>query len=124
MKLVISAISKLPIYEQMENQIREMVLSGELPPGTNLPSIRAMARECQVGVITCKRAYEDLCAEGILISQPGKGFYVADLDTGRAKRVRLEQLREQIKDVLDFAKETGITAEEVWQIFQEAAEEA
>ena len=123
MKLVISAVSKLPIYEQMENQIREQILSGELASGTMLPSIRALARECQVGVITSKRAYEDLCAEGILVSRPGKGVFVAEINAGYAKQVRMEQLKEQLADVLEFAQHAGITAEEVEAVLRELKEE-
>lgn len=123
MKLVISAVSKLPIYEQMENQIREQILSGELATGTMLPSIRALARECQVGVITSKRAYEDLCAEGFLVSRPGKGVFVAEINAGYAKQVRMVQLKEQLADVLEFAQNAGITAEEVEAVFRELKEE-
>ncbi|MBR5474118.1 MAG: GntR family transcriptional regulator [Lachnospiraceae bacterium] len=123
MKLVISAVSKLPIYEQMENQIREQVLSGELAPGTMLPSIRALARECQVGVITSKRAYEDLCAEGILVSHPGKGVFVAEINPDYAKQKRMEQLKEQLSDVWEFAKGAGITAEEVVQMLNKLIKE-
>lgn len=74
LRLIISPVSKLPIYEQIENQIREQILTGQLVPGIQLPSIRELARELKVGVITAKRAYDDLCQEEVLISRLEKVF--------------------------------------------------
>ena len=113
MKLMISTVSRLPLYEQMENQIKEKILTGELRPGNLLPSIREMARECQVGVITSKRAYDDLCAEGFLVSRPGKGVYVAEVDTAFTRTIRLQQMTGQMRDLVDFAKNAGLTQAEM-----------
>ena len=76
MKIVISTTLNLPIYEQIMNQIRDAVIAGELKEGEGMPSIRNLARDLQVSVITTKRAYEELEKEGVLLSVPGKGFYV------------------------------------------------
>ena len=123
MKLVISTVSRLPIYEQMENQIREKILTGELLPGELLPSIRELARECQVGVITSKRAYDDLCAEGLLISRPGKGVYVSSVESDYIRSVRLSQMTARMKELTDFSRSAGLTEEEMqealWECWRE-----
>lgn len=119
MNIVISIVSETPIYEQIKNQIREKVLSGELAPGTMLPSIRSMARELKVGVITTKRAYEDLCEEGVLISQPGKGVFVAKLDYDSVRNKHMELIKEQLSDIKTYADGVGIGREEIDKILDE-----
>ncbi|RDU23575.1 GntR family transcriptional regulator [Anaerosacchariphilus polymeriproducens] len=116
MKINISVVSNLPIYEQIKNQIREQVLSGKLESKSQLPSIRALARELKVGVITTKRAYEDLSMEGILVSKAGKGYFVADLDYEFVKKNHLKLIKEQIMDIKNYAQEAGILKDEVLDI--------
>ena len=76
MNVFIQTKSGLPIYEQIEKQIKEMIIAGELKEGDALPSIRALASDVKISVITVKRAYEDLEKEGMIYSVQGKGFYV------------------------------------------------
>ena len=78
MKIVISTTVSMPIYEQIINQIRDAVVSGELKAGDGMPSIRVLAKELAVSVITTKRAYEELEKEGVIESVPGRGFYVCE----------------------------------------------
>lgn len=113
MNILISPVSQIPIYEQIEAQIREQILSGTLVSGTMLPSIRFLAKELKVGIITIKRAYEDLCKEGMLVSVAGKGIYVAELNTETVRNIYLDQLREQLGEVCRFAINTGISQEEL-----------
>lgn len=120
MHFQISPVSQIPIYEQIKMQIREGILSGDLPPGTQMPSIRALAKELRIGIITGKRAYEDLCTEGLLVSHPGKGVYVAEVDADMAKQIHLEELSRQLEDVCRFAKESGITLSEVQKLLEES----
>ena len=75
MKIVISNTVNMPIYEQVVNQIRDAVINGELKAGEGMPSIRVLAKELAVSVITTKRAYEELEKEGVIESVPGRGFY-------------------------------------------------
>ena len=81
MNIMISQLSQTPIYEQMESQIKRDILSGQLKPNEMLPSIRSMAKELGVGIITVKRAYDDLCNEGLLVSLQGRGVFVAEFDS-------------------------------------------
>ena len=122
MDLHVSPVSRIPIYEQLKQQIREQVLTGRLSPGVMLPSIRGLARECQVGIITVKRAYDDLCMEGILNTHPGKGVFVAELSPSRVRDIWKEQVKEQLADVLAFATGAGLSAAEVEQLWKEVAE--
>ena len=122
MDLHVSPVSRIPIYEQLKQQIREQVLTGRLSPGVMLPSIRGLARECQVGIITVKRAYDDLCMEGILNAHPGKGVFVAELSPSRVRDIWKEQVKEQLADVLAFATGAGLSAAEVEQLWKEVAE--
>lgn len=119
MNFQISMVSQVPIYEQIELQIREQILAGELPPGTQMPSIRAMAKELRIGIITVKRAYEDLCAEGMLVSHPGKGVYVAEVDADQAKAIHREELVRQLQDVCQFARSSSISLEELLELTAE-----
>ncbi len=113
MNILISQSSSVPIYEQIEDQIRQEILSGNLSAGEMLPSIRKIAKELGVGIITIKRAYEDLCQEGLLSSIPGKGVFVSEVDTVAAKEIRLQQLREHLGKIKIFCESSDIQKEEV-----------
>jgi GntR family transcriptional regulator len=113
MNIKISAVSQIPIYEQIENQIREEILCGKLLPDTQLPSIRALARELKVGVITSKRAYDDLCEEGMLISRAGIGVFVAQIDREMVQNTHIKMLKEQLTDLKDYAESIGVEKEEL-----------
>ena len=119
MNINISMVSQIPIYEQIETQLREKVLSGELKSGECLPSIRLMAKELRVGIITMKRAYEDLCAQGLLVSVPGKGVFVSDIDSDAVKEAHLAVIREQLMDIVSYASGVGITKQEIIRILEE-----
>ncbi len=118
MRINISPVSQLPIYEQIENQIREEILEGKLVPGTQLPSIRALARQLKVGVITSKRAYDDLCEEGMLISRAGIGVFVAQLDCKKIQEAHRELLIEQLADVKNYADSIGVGKQELTKLLE------
>jgi len=119
MNLNISMVSKIPIYEQIKDQIRDKVLSNELKAGTMLPSIRFLAKELKVGVITIKRAYDDLCDENILVSKAGIGVFVAEVNKEHAKKVYLNQLKERMLDIKDYAEGVNISEEDIYKILNE-----
>ena len=110
---MISSLSQTPIYEQIKIQIKELVLSGKLKSGEQLPSIRLMAKDLKVGVITVKRAYDDLFAEGFTINVAGRGIFVADIDADRVKEIHIEMLAERLEELKEFCTNTGISKEEL-----------
>lgn len=119
MNIMISQLSQTPIYEQMESQIKRDILSGQLKPNEMLPSIRSMAKELGVGIITVKRAYDDLCNEGLLVSLQGRGVFVAEIDSVKQKEVRMEQLSEKIVEIKEFCDASAITQDEVIELINE-----
>lgn len=119
MRIQISPLSQIPIYEQIKEQIREQVLSSEIASGVQLPSIRLLARELKVGIITIKRAYDDLCVEGILISKQGKGVFVAEIDKEQAKQIQLSILHEQLVEIVQNAQISSISIDEIIKIIRE-----
>lgn len=113
MQIIISEKGNVPIYEQITRQIKEGILSHELEPEEMLPSIRQLAKELQISVITTKRAYEELEAEGMIYSVPQKGFYVSPkkLEILREKRIRL--IEEGLSQVIRDSRKAGLTLEEL-----------
>ena len=96
MNILISNSSEMPIYEQITSQIKQMIINGELGAGALLPSMRSLAKELRISVITTKRAYEDLERDGFIYTVVGKGSYVAEKNM---EFVREEQLRIIEKDI-------------------------
>ena len=109
MQMKISSITPIPIYEQIEIQIKEMIMAGTYTPGTQLPSIRILARDLKVGIITCRRAYDDLCAQGILVSHPGKGMFVANIQKEQLKRINMDIIADQLRGICEFARVSGVS---------------
>lgn len=112
-----------PLYEQIEYQIRAQIFSGELKAGEALPSIRTLARELTIGVITAKRAYDDLIAEGFLYAVQGKGIFVSEKREDDLVNGKTERLKGQLRAAKRFAKECGVSPEQFAQILQEIMEE-
>jgi len=104
--------SGLPIYEQIEKQIKEMIIAGELKEGDALPSIRALASDVKISVITVKRAYEDLEKEGMIYSVQGKGFYVDNPDLQYVKEKETVGIEERLGEWVREAKNAGLTKQE------------
>lgn len=118
MNVLISPLSPTPIYEQIQTQIKELILSGQLKSGEQLPSIRLMAKELKVGIITVKRAYDELCAEGMAVSLAGRGIFVNNIDENRVRQIHLAMLSERLAEIQAFCKSTGITREELEEQIQ------
>ena len=123
MKIIVTQASTLPIYEQILNQIRDQVVSGELREEEALPSIRALARELQVSVITTKRAYEELEKEGVIISIPGKGFYVCKQNNDFLKEKQRRYLEERFLELIRESKNAGMDMEEILSMIEILYEE-
>lgn len=123
MKIIVTQASTLPIYEQILNQIRDQVVSGELREEEALPSIRALARELQVSVITTKRAYEELEKEGVIVSIPGKGFYVCKQNNDFLKEKQRRYLEERFLELIRESKNAGMDLEEILSMIEILYEE-
>ena len=118
MKIIIQPQGTMAIYEQIVNQLKNAIVSGELVAGEALPSIRGLAGELQVSVITTKRAYEELEKEGLIRSAPGKGFYVCEYNTDYLKEKQLMLLEERLSELITTAKTAGITCEELKEMVE------
>ena len=120
MTLVLAHQSAVPIYEQIKEQLKASILSGALAEGTLLPSIRQLARELQVSVITTTRAYNDLELEGFIQTAPGKGCYVKKLDAERIKEKYLMETKEAMRNALRLGRLAGLSSEEMHDLLFEA----
>ncbi len=112
MKIVIQPQGTLAIYEQIVNQLKNAIVSGELKPNEALPSIRALAGDLQVSVITTKRAYAELEQEGLIRPVAGKGFYVCEYNTDYLKEKQYMMLEKRLLETIEEAKGAGISREE------------
>ncbi|MEQ8763355.1 MAG: GntR family transcriptional regulator [Planctomycetota bacterium] len=118
MKVVIANSSADPIYQQIVGQIRDQILSGALPEGTALPSIRKLAKELQISVITTKRAYEELEREGFLDTVSGKGTFVAAQSEELLLETRRRLVEDKLADAVDQARSLGITRKELQEMMR------
>ena len=113
MKIVISTTVSMPIYEQIINQIRDAVVSGELKAGDGMPSIRVLAKELAVSVITTKRAYEELEKEGVIESVPGRGFYVCAQKNDLLREKQMMNLENRMSELLADCENAGMTLKDI-----------
>ena len=113
MKIVIQPQGTLAIYEQIVNQLKNAIVTGELKANEALPSIRALAGDLGVSVITTKRAYEELEKDGLIRSVAGKGFYVCEYNTNYLMEKQLMMLEKRLTEVIMEAKQAGLSCEEV-----------
>lgn len=109
--------SGIPIYQQIADSFREDIMSGKLKQGEYLPSIRALARELKISVITTMKAYEQLESEGLVTAMQGKGFYVNSQDSDMMKEQYMRKAEENLQDAIDAAKVAGISKEELMETF-------
>lgn len=113
MKILISNRSELPIYAQIKEQIKEQILSGQISEGTILPSIRQLAKEAGVSVITTTRAYNDLEAEGFIASMQGKGSIVLSRDNNMIREQYLKRIEESLQSAIETARSINVSYEEL-----------
>lgn len=118
MNILISNANDKPIYEQICTQIKNAVLAGELRPGDALPSIRSLAKDLRVSVITTKRAYDELEKDGYLYTVPGKGCYVAEKNTQLVREAYLTQIEEHMTKILSLAAACGLTADDLAEMLR------
>lgn len=108
MDIIISNNSDSPIYEQIKDQIKVLIVNGELKEGDALPSMRLLAKELRISIITTKRAYEDLEREGYIESYTGKGSFVKAINHERVREAAICEIEELLEEVLNKAQVAGI----------------
>lgn len=116
MDIIISNSTDKPIYEQITGQIKNMVMNGSLKEGDTLPSMRSLAKELRISVITTKRAYEDLERDGFITTVVGKGSFVRAADTSLVREEKLKQIEELLAKAISIAGQSGIKREEIEEI--------
>ncbi len=118
MKIIISNSSPDPIYEQVSKQIKAQIISGELAEGDPLPSIRKLAMELQISVITTKRAYEELEKEGFIDTVSGKGCFVAMQNKELLREKKMKTVEDLLSDAVSEAKKLGINLKEIKEMLE------
>ena len=118
MDLFIDNKSGAPIYDQIYTQIKDQIIQGALQPDEAMPSIRGLARDLRISVITTKRAYDDLEQAGFIHTIPGKGCYVAARNPEFYREEALKQVEHCLAEAMDAARRGGISAREVREMLQ------
>ncbi|MPQ42192.1 GntR family transcriptional regulator [Clostridium tarantellae] len=123
MDLIISNTSSIALYEQIKEQIKTQILNNKLKDGDILPSIRTLAKELKVSIITSKRAYEELEKEGFIATVPGKGTFVALQNKERLKEILIYDLENKLEEIIKTAKCLDLSLEECLEILKNLYEE-
>lgn len=118
MNIIISNSGDRPIYEQITSQIKTMIMAGRLKEGDPLPSMRTLAKELRISVITTKRAYEDLEREGFITTVVGKGSFVKAADLTLVREEKLKQIEELLFKAVSLAEQSGIGRKEIEEILE------
>lgn len=118
MNIIISNNRDKPIYEQIISQVKNMIMSGELNTGENLPSMRALAKSIHVSVITVQRAYEELQRDGFIETEIGRGTYVLARNKEFYKEQQQKKMEEYLQLAIEVAKENAIPLEKVTEILK------
>ena len=113
MNIIISNSSDKPIYEQIKDQIKNKIVSNELATGELLPSIRSLAKDLRISVITTKNAYDELEKEGYVETVPGKGTYVAHKNVELIKEEQLAKIQDLLDTIVQISKLSGISKKEI-----------
>lgn len=124
MELIIRNINSQPIYDQIYTQMKAQIVSGALKPGEALPSIRALAKDLKISVITTKRAYDELESDGLLYTVAGKGSFVTEQNTEIIREQHLKELEEHLAAAAELAKTCGVSQPELLDMLRILTEEA
>ena len=110
--------SDIPIYQQIANQFKEEILSGKLKQGEYLPSIRGLAKDLRISVITTMKAYEELASQGLVTAVQGKGYDVNAQDSEMLREQHLRKMEEHLMNAITAARIAGIPKEEMLQVLE------
>lgn len=119
MDIIVSDSSPIALYEQIKNQIISQIVSKKLIPGQPLPSIRTLAREVKVSIITVKKSYEILESEGYIETVPSKGSFISEKNTEKMRQLAIYEWECKLEEIVKRAKELDISLDEGMEIFKE-----
>lgn len=123
MQIILNNASMIPIYEQLVEQVKNLILSGELPENEALPSVRTLAAALKISALTVKKAYDKLEEDGFVVTVHGKGTYVAPTNRSLALEARRRAVEEEFTRALDKARAVGMTRQEIRELLELLLEE-
>ena len=123
MELIIRNVTNQPIYDQIYSQIKAQIIAGQLRPGDALPSIRALAKDLKISVITTKRAYDELEAQGLIDTVAGKGCFVAEKNLDLIREQQLRELESHLSAAAGLARSCGLSRRELEEMLVVLLEE-
>lgn len=123
MNIKLSNMSSVPIYQQVATQIKSNILDGSLKYNDQLPSIRSLAKELEVGIITIKKSYEVLLQEELIYSKGAVGYFVNDIDLATILKIKKEEYLDELKSIIDKAVNDGLNINDIKEIFNRVLEE-
>ena len=123
MEIKISNLSSVPIYQQVATQIKSNILNGSLKNNDQLPSIRKLAKELEVGIITVKKSYEVLLQEELIYSKGAVGYFVNDIDLDTVLTIKKEEYLDELKSIIDKAINDGLNKNDIKEIINSVLEE-
>ena len=123
MNIKLSNMSSVPIYQQVATQIKSNILDGSLKYNDQLPSIRSLAKELEVGIITIKKSYEVLLQEELIYSKGAVGYFVNDIDLATILTIKKEEYLDELKSIIDKAVNDGLNIEDIKDIVDKVLEE-
>ena len=123
MNIKLSNMSSVPIYQQVATQIKSNILDGSLKYNDQLPSIRSLAKELEVGIITIKKSYEVLLQEELIYSKGAVGYFVNDIDLATILTIKKEEYLDELKSIIDEAINDGLNINDIKDIFNSVLEE-
>lgn len=123
MELIIRNVTNQPIYDQIYSQIKAQIIAGQLRPGEALPSIRALAKDLKISVITTKRAYDELEAQGLIDTVAGKGCFVAEKNLNLIREQQLRELESHLSAAAGLARSCGLSRRELEEMLGVLLEE-
>ena len=118
MNIIISNTSDLPIYEQIKNQIKNLIITGDLKEDQALPGMRSLAKDLRVSVITTKRAYNDLEQEGYIYTLAGRGSFVKKLNSDFIREEKLCEIENKLNSALEIASSCGVDLDELMSMLK------
>lgn len=124
MDIIISNANDQPIYDQIYSQIKKQILSGSLVQDEMLPSIRSLAKDLRISVITTKRAYDELEKEGFIYARSGKGFFVAERDLKLVREGNLKLIEDYLQKIAQLAAACGLSEEDLLEMYRLMQEQA